>query len=162
VSDRNYVRRYGLFGRSRPAPSTNEADHWGTRSGTKYVKSYDKPEIDALRVELELRSRFLRQHEIKDPYDFPKLTSLLPRKNIYFAKIDDLKLIDHLRRRGFSGEEIIRICRRVDSLKPNLYAALFYLRRKVHLTNVSRLLTSLRTNQAIREALGTWAEQWAK
>jgi hypothetical protein len=50
----------------------------------------------------------------------------------------------------------------VDSLKPNLHRALFYLRNKVHVTNVRRLLVPLRTNRVVREALTEWAKQWAK
>ena len=36
------VRNNCLFGKSRPAPSVNETDYWGTRRGSKRVQAYSK------------------------------------------------------------------------------------------------------------------------
>jgi hypothetical protein len=160
--DRKFVRRYGLFGKSRPTRSGKLTDYWGTRRGSKHVKSYWKPEIGKFRLELELHSRFLRRHQIRDPFDFPNLAQLLPRHHIWFVRIDDLKVIGHLRRRGFTGEEVIRICQRLDPLKRDICAALSHLRRNVHLKNVRRFVTPLRTNRLVREALKKWSAHWAK
>jgi hypothetical protein len=160
--DRKFVRRFGLFGRSRPTPPGTKADYWGTRKGAKFVKCYSKSEIGKFRLELELRARFLRRHRIKDPYDFQNLAQLLPHRHIWFAKIDDLKLIDHLRRRGVIGEEVISICQRLDPLKRHIHAALSHLRRNVRLNNVRRVLTPLRANRLVREALAKWSANWAR
>ena len=158
--NRSYIRRYGLFGRSQPKPSGKVTDYWGTRKGSKLAKSYWKSEIGRFRLELELRSRFLRRHNIEDPYDFQEFAQMLPRHHVWFTRIDDLKLIDHLRRRGLTGEEIIRICRHVDALKKSIHAALSYLHRKVRINNVRRVLTPLRTNQLVRGAFTKFSADW--
>jgi hypothetical protein len=40
--DRKFVRNHCLFGKSRPVPSVNETDYFGTRRGTKRAQSYLK------------------------------------------------------------------------------------------------------------------------
>lgn len=160
--DRKYIRRHCLPGRSQPKPSRHETDYWGTAKGSKLVKSYWKPEIRRFRLELELRSRFLRLHKIKDPYDFETFAQLIPHNHVWFARIDDLKLVALLRRRGLTGEEIIHICQQVDQRKRSIHAALSYLRRKVRIANARRVLTPLRTNQLVRDGLEHWSALWAQ
>jgi hypothetical protein len=160
--DRKFVRLFGLFGRSQRVRSSDKTDYWGTRKSSKLVKSYNKPEIGAHRVELELRSRFLRRYHIENPLDFPKLIDLLPRKHIYFAQLDDRKLIYHLRRRGMTREEVSLHRQWLDPSKCNIGAALFYLREELHLRNVRRLLSPLRTNRLVREALANWVALWVR
>lgn len=55
---------------------------------------------DVFRVELELRSRFLRQYGIKDPYDFGKLVGILPRRRIDFVRLNQKKLARPAPRNG--------------------------------------------------------------
>lgn len=160
--DRTYIRRHCLPGRSQPKPSRHETDYWGTPRGSKLVKAYWKKEIRRFRLELELRSRFLRRHKIKDPYDFETFAQLIPHDHIRFAKIDDLKLVALLRRRRFTADEILDVCREVNRRKKSIHAALSYLRRKVHITNARRVLTPLRTNQLVREGLEHWSALWAQ
>jgi hypothetical protein len=40
--NRKFVREHALFGKSRPVPSVNETDYWGTRRGSKRVQAYSK------------------------------------------------------------------------------------------------------------------------
>jgi hypothetical protein len=40
--DRKFVREHGLFGKSRPVPSVNGTDYYGTRRGNKRVQTYSK------------------------------------------------------------------------------------------------------------------------
>jgi hypothetical protein len=40
--NRKFVREHALFGKSRPVPSVNGTDYWGTRRGTKRVQAYVK------------------------------------------------------------------------------------------------------------------------
>jgi hypothetical protein len=40
--DRKFVREHGLFGKSRPIPSVNGTDYYGTRRGSKRVQAYSK------------------------------------------------------------------------------------------------------------------------
>jgi hypothetical protein len=40
--NRKFVREHALFGKSRPVPSVNDTDYWGTRRGSKRVQAYSK------------------------------------------------------------------------------------------------------------------------
>jgi hypothetical protein len=160
--DRQFVRHYGLFGRSRRAQSSDVTDYWGSRRSGKLIKSYTKTEIDAHRVEFEFGSRFLRRNHIDDPFGFPKLNNLVPRNHFYFAKLDVPKLTDHLRRRGVSREEVSRHLRWLDPSKCNIGAALAYLREELHMTNARRFLIPLRANRFVREALEIWCPKWVR
>ncbi len=160
--DRKFVRLFGLFGRSQRVRSGDKTDYWGTRKSGKLVKSYNKIEIGAHRVEFEFGSRFLRRYHIDDPFGFPKLNSLVPRNHFYFAKLDVPKLTDHLRRRGVSCEEVSRHLRWLDPSKCNIGAALAYLREERHMTNARRFLISLRANRFVREALEIWCPKWVR
>jgi len=158
--NRIVVRRCGLFGRSQRTRSSDKTDYWGTRKSGKLVKSYNKTEIGAHRVEFEFRSRFLRRYHIDDPFEFARLIELLPHKHISFERINLQKLRDYLRRRGFSDEEIASTCRFVDPCECDTGAALAYLREEVRLSNVRRFLTPSDTNRLVREALKKWCAQW--
>lgn len=160
--DRTFVCRRGLFGRSKRVKSKNATDYWGSRQSIKKVKSYAKSEIDAHRLELELRPRFLRRYHIDDPFEFTRLIELLPHKHISFERINLQKLRDYLRHRGFSDEEIASTCRFVDPCECNTGAALAYLREEVRLSNVRRFLTPLETNRLVREALEIWCPIWGR
>ena len=60
-----FVLRRGLFGRAKRVQSKNETSNLGSRKGTKRVKSYAKSEIDAHRVELELKPRLCGDMALK-------------------------------------------------------------------------------------------------
>jgi hypothetical protein len=57
---RDFVRRYGVFGKSRRDKSNNNpmGEWWGARTSAKRVKSYFKDEVCGHRVEFVLRSGF--------------------------------------------------------------------------------------------------------
>lgn len=42
--NRKFVREHALFGKSRPAPSVNQTNYFGTRRGSKRVQAYLKDE----------------------------------------------------------------------------------------------------------------------
>ena len=158
--NRKVVRRFGLFGKSRPRPSKYGNSGWGTRKGSKAVKAYYKKEIDSFRVELELRARFLRSHEIRDPFDFRKLAALLPRRHILFARFDEGKLTGWLRKMGLEDEPISETLLEVRQREGDLWTALRYLRSRLGLKNTRRLLVPLKVNRLVRRALEEWAELW--
>jgi len=119
-----------------------------------------KKKLKVLRIELELRSRFLRLYEIRDPYDFGKLAVVLPERHIYFARFNERKLAARLRAVGFSPRKIDAILYDVWLLEGDVWATLNYLRQELELTNTRRLLDSLDTNDVILEALRSWVAQW--
>jgi hypothetical protein len=48
VVNRRFVRNHALFGKSQPRPSVEGTDYWGTRAGTKFVRTYQKDLDDAV------------------------------------------------------------------------------------------------------------------
>jgi len=159
---RDFVLRHGVFGKSwRDLSTQNPAgDWWGSRRGAKRSKSYFKDEICGHRLELRMRSRFLNRYGINAVYDTGRFVRILPRRHIYFARLDEQRLIARLRASAFSTEQTLGILRKVNGMKKDLCATLSYLRRQVKLTNVQRLLIPLPENRLVLEALESWAEMW--
>jgi hypothetical protein len=160
----DFVRRSVISGKSQ-AHSVREqifGDQWGSRGGSKFLRSYFKKVIGAHRVELQLNGRFLRRHGIDDIFQFYRLVKLIPVHHLYFGRIDHQKLIARLKANGISAEDIVGTQDAVRAREKHLWAALNYLRRRVGLTNVRRLLTPLSLNKVAREALKKWARKWPK
>lgn len=112
------------------------------------------------RVELEMRSRFLRHYEIKDPYDFQKLVQILPRRHIQFVRFDEKKLVARLRGMGRKPRPIWEILDDVRLLEGDVWATLNYLRQEMGIKNARRLLDPLDTNDLVMDALKKWAALW--
>jgi hypothetical protein len=112
------------------------------------------------RVELELRSRFLRLYEIKDPYDFKKLLAILPKRHIHFVRFNEKKLVARLRGMGFSPKKVMEIMEDVALLQGDVWATLNYLRTELQLKNTRRFLDPLNTNKSVLAALKKWAAMW--
>jgi hypothetical protein len=119
-----------------------------------------KKKSDVLRVELEMRSRFLKHYKIRDPYDFGKLVDILPERHIHFAKFNRKKLVERLRGMGFSSKRIRKILDDVALLEGDVWATLNYLRQELALKNTRRLLEPLDTNDLVLAALKEWAAEW--
>ena len=158
--NRKQVRREGLFGKTRPVPSVDGTDYWGTRKRMKRVQCYWKREIQAFRVELEMRPRFLRYYRINGPFDFHKLVKILPRHHVYFARFNKQKLIKRLQRMGLSQKRQREVVAMVEVMDGDLWATLNYLREEVQIKNTRRLLDPMPANKLVLEALETWAAQW--
>jgi hypothetical protein len=113
-----------------------------------------------LRVELELRSRFLRHYEIRDPYDFGKLVGILPRRHIQFVRVNEKKLVSRLRGMGRKPKPIWEILDDVRLLEGDVWATLNFLRQELAMKNARRLLDPLETNDAVLDALRAWSAMW--
>jgi hypothetical protein len=113
-----------------------------------------------LRVELEMRSRFLRLYEIKGPFDFGKLVEILPGRHIHFVRFDERKLVERLRSMGLSPRKASEILDDVRLLEGDVFATLNYLRQEVGLKNTRRFLEPLDTNDVVVDALAKWAAMW--
>lgn len=114
------------------------------------------------RVELQLNPRFLVPHEINDASDFRRLVKILPVNHMFFAKLDEGKVRQHLRYAGHRRGEIDRIMEAVRDSEGDLYAQCLVLRRRGRLENVRRALVPLRTNDLFVRALKKWARQWSR
>jgi hypothetical protein len=164
IMDVDYVRRFGVSGKSWLPPGDNPLyDKWGTSRGLKVIRSYPKWEIAAHRLELELHSAFLRLHGINGISDFQRFAKILPRKHIFFAELDEAKLHKQLQVLGRKKQSIKNILAQVEERRTSLWTTLTYLRKRVHLTNVQRLLVPHEeTNRVVRGAIEKWAAEWAK
>jgi hypothetical protein len=83
-------------------------DSWGTRTGTKFIRVYARFETDALRIEFELHSSFLRKHGINHPAGFVNLAGIL-RSHIFFATLDQKRLVQQLQLFDLSEPKIRNI-----------------------------------------------------
>ena len=119
-----------------------------------------KKRSEVLRVELEMRSRFLKHYKIRDPYDFTKLVEVLPERHIQFAKFNRKKLVERLRGMRFSSKRILEILEDVALLEGDVWATLNYLRQELALENARRLLHPLQVNEIVLAALKEWAAMW--
>jgi hypothetical protein len=113
-----------------------------------------------LRVEVEMRSRFLKLYEINDPYDFGKLVGILPHHHIHFARFNEKKLVTRLRHMGFSPRRVWEALDDVRLLEGDVWATLNYLRQEVEMKNTRLLLDPLDTNDVVLDALKKWAAMW--
>jgi hypothetical protein len=159
---RDFVVRHGIFGKSwRDRDTQNPAgEWWGARNGGKRVKSYLKDEICGHRVELMMRSRFLKHHGINTVYDFGRLVRILPQKHIFFARLSKERLVKRLGGSGLKGPMTMDILQKVTAMHGDLSATLSFLRRDVGLKNVRRLLVPLPENRLVFDALQKWAAMW--
>jgi hypothetical protein len=153
--DGPYVRRHFLSGKCTP----DSVNHWGRRNGTKYIRSYYKREISAHRVEIQLNWRFLRTNHIDNISDLPKLAELLPRRHIWFVRLNELRVIEHLRKTR-SAKRTLKILKEVNALEKDLYGQLQILRMTGGLKNTRRLLEGLEINRGVENELKKWASQW--
>jgi hypothetical protein len=163
VVDTEFIENHAVFGKSKPhrVGQVPAYDSWGSRKGSKFVKSYFKGEIVAHRVEIESHALDLEKYGIIRVADFPKFAAVLPESQIFFGRIDHQALTDRLLSNAFSAEKVREIQHRVRNLEWNMCAALNYLRREVGLTNVRRILTGLdEMNGVVRDALEKWAAEW--
>jgi hypothetical protein len=162
--DGEYVRAHALFGKSR---KKNVAalcgwDSWGSRRGTKFVRSYYKEELGVRRVELQLNRGFLLRHGIRDVFDFEKLVNILPRHHLLFARLDEARALQQLTNVGHGAGGINRILEMVRLLDGDLLAQLSVLRKRGRLINARRVLVPLKKNQLVKDALREWAATWPK
>ena len=163
VVDPWFVHRHLLCGKTTMPLGPNPLhEKWGTSRSSKVARSYAKfVEILRFRIELQLHSRFLRKHEINHASDFQKLATILPRKHVYFASLDNRKLREHLQRSSLPHKTKTAILRSVAESRKSLWSTLRLLRRKWRFANVCRLLSPVpEMNGIVVAALNKWAEQW--
>lgn len=160
--DGAFIRANALFGKSRRrrVAETRGYDSWGSRRGRKkFVRSYDKPEICAQRLEVQVLAGLLEKLGISDIFDFQHLTKLLP-DHVVFAKFDKQNVIARLRNNGFSATETIHLLQKLDDHRDDLYAQCNVLHRFARMTNIRRALLPLRENKLLEEALRDWLKKW--
>lgn len=156
--DRSFVLCHGRFGRSRRVrgwPATKL--QFGTRPSSTLTRAYKKHELRCYRIEIELHSRWFRQHRIETLADWAQLSNLLSPSRIEFVRVDWRALSNHLRRKGHAVNSIVR---EAQSRSASLQSLMHFLRAEFGITNVHRFLIPLRCNRRLRRALRVWANRW--
>jgi hypothetical protein len=162
IVDRDYVRRFGLFGNTWLRPGSNPYHNkWGS-VGSKIVRAYFKWELFQFRIELELHRQFLQENGIADVFDFRKLVTALVPDHIDFAQFDEAKLVRALQRKGLPLKQEQEVLKRVkQKAERSLWEALWYLHQAAGLANTDRLLVAVpEMNRVVRDALEKLAAQW--
>jgi hypothetical protein len=158
-----FVRRYGIFGKAHRDRKTKNRSGmwWGAKKGGKRIKSYFKEPVFGHRVEFRMGMRFLKARGVETVFDFWKFEQALPKKYIWFARLDQRRMMRQLALHH-TVEEALRFLRLVNAKDGDLEAQMTILRRDAGLENTRRLVVPLRTNQLVREALRDWAKAWPK
>ena len=160
--DLEFVRQFGLFGRTWMEAWTRYHAKWGG-TGSKIVRAYMKWETFEFRVELELHRGFLRKNGVLDVFDFGKLTKALIPHHIWFGKLSEAKVGLAVRRNGMTKVEQEIVIRRTNRIAAtSLWHALRYLHQAGRLENVRQrlLIQNPEMNRTIREALEKMLSQW--
>jgi hypothetical protein len=158
-----FVERHAIFGKSQPRNVGKNPlySNYGTRVGSKFVRSYAKFEIQRHRVEPNFHRRDLKRFGIKDIFNLHTLADILPR-HIFLAQLSRTKLEQNLHRQDFSIQKQQAILREAEKLERNLCRTLKYLRRTARLKNTRRLLSPLDDlNRVVLAAINKWAAEWA-
>jgi hypothetical protein len=153
--DVNFVRKFGVFGKSRPNHSRllKHGALLGLRKGSKLIRVYNKSELDVLRVEVELHSAWLRRFGVATLRDTRKLPQALFPRHFRFVNINWMALRKHLSRRGMrSGHMIQQAKDRSDSIH-----AVMELLRNSGVHNPHRFLLTVAPSREIFQALKNWA-----
>jgi hypothetical protein len=152
-----FVKQHGVFGKSRRRPDLGGPGQlrYGSRRSGKLVRCYWKDQIGAYRVELELHSRLLREHELNQLRNICRVPGVIFPKHVRFVRFAWNRLRRYLEYRfGHRGETILGVARRLANL--SVRRASRYLRRK-GVNNVHRFLVPLRMNMEIEKALIEWS-----
>jgi hypothetical protein len=156
--DRTFVLKHGVFGRSELRGGRLFSSlRYGSRKSSKLVRAYEKEQTHSYRLELELRSGWLRRYEIAQVRDLQKLPALLVPTHMCFVRMDWEQLEDYLKLRFSHAAKIIAKCCR----EPSFPSLASYLRDELGVVNLHRFWRPLPINRSIKEALVDWGRQWA-
>jgi hypothetical protein len=155
VVDLAFVRRYGVFGKSRPEvnPRFPELLRYGTRLSKKLIRVYWKRELNSHRVEVEMHSSLLREHQVESIY---QLTEFLPGQlpsHLRFVRMDWVRLSVHLYRCDLP---VAKILRKAKERSRSIHGLMSYLRNHIGISNPHRLLKDMPLNADVARALNRW------
>jgi len=149
--DKAFVARHGRFGKSHRVPRRQYPGtlRYGTRHSAKMVRCYQKEEVNAFRVELELHSRWA---------GLPQTDCLLYLLNIMqrdfrFVRVDWAALDIYLSKKGAMGKQIAAEAR---NKYTSLQRLLRYLRES-GVNNPHLFLRTMKKDKLIRDAIDAWS-----
>jgi hypothetical protein len=155
--NRRFIRGHAVFGKSRRCVTKNDRLRYGSRKSSKLVRCYEKPEVEAYRVELELHSGLLRSHGIAGLEHLVHLPDVIRRKHLQFVDLDWNQLRLHLANKiGNRNDVVIAGARR---RRTSILRVQRYLRRK-GVSNAHRFLVPHALNEDVRRALNEWTRKF--
>ncbi len=107
-----------------------------------------------------MRSASLHKYGIYTIFDFHRFADRIPGHQIFFGRLNEDRLIGWLRKKKYTGAEIIGILGEVAKREGCLTDVMKYLSMEVGLKNTRRLLLPLRPNKFVREALREMVTKW--
>jgi hypothetical protein len=157
--NRKFVRAHGVFGKCRPVGGNFYSTlNYGGRKNAKFIRAYDKPELNCYRVELQFNSAWLRRHNIRQPKHLCKLADEILRSHFSFVEVNWERLESHLYKTNrVRAKEIVEQAHKRSHV---LHRTLNYLRVEAELQNAHRFLKPLKINREIKRSLRVWSEQW--
>ena len=159
IVDLDFVRRYALFGKSRPRRKHQRPDiQWyGTRRSAKFVRCYPKAALGVFRIELELHGQLLRAVGIDTVDDIPDLAFVLVPQHARFVTIRRRPLKRYLLAR-FDKQSAARLLTNAEN-NNRLHDSLRQLRHAgIH--NVHRFLSNRWPTSELQNALAHWSARW--
>jgi len=130
---------------------------FGGRKSDKLVRAYDKPEVHAYRVEVELHAGSLRTMGVETIEELPTVTRRVTPEHIRFYKVAWASLQRALMKKRYSSWFIKKLQARQYSI-PELMRKL----RTSGISNPRRFLVPLKSNQLLRDALKRWAREFTE
>jgi hypothetical protein len=134
--------------------------YYGSRKADKFVRCYQKDELEVFRVEVELHASLLRSNNISTLDDFIYLPELIYPKHLQFVGLDWKRLKQYLARNLTDGESE-RVIAGARKRGASLQRLRRYFSRK-GVVNVHRFLVPLALNDEVRRALNSWARHFKK
>lgn len=157
--DEEFVQRHALFGKSRPRNAEGSGGRLtlGTRKSTKFVRCYQKAELEVYRVELQLHSEWLRVRRIRKLQDLAMLPRLIFPKHFKFVRVDWNSVSTSMLHRGTRHLGKIHEAKRQAS---SIHGVVRYLGNDVGLVNPYRFLRTMKITGQVRRHFRRWIRQW--
>jgi len=156
--DLDFVQEAGVYGKSRPNHSrpVKHGALYGSRKGSKLVRTYHNRELDVFRVEVEVHSARLRRYGVVTLGDLRKVPQSLFPKHIRFVDINWTALRKHLSRRGMNSGHIVQQVKD----RRSIHDSMEFLRNSIGVHNPHRFLLTVAPSQELCESLKNWARQF--
>lgn len=152
----DFVKKYALFGKSRPRTNKKFPGllQYGSRRSPRFVRCYWKKEINAFRIELEFHFRYPYQ----GPYGIYLLTGWhVGKKELDFVKVDWQALRKHLQRKDIWSNGVLS---ETKARRPSIHGFLRYLRNSLGVTNPHRFLRSMKLGETVRQAIEDFGKSY--
>jgi hypothetical protein len=163
--NQTFVKQHAVFGKSHRRIDRGGIGQlrFGSRKSGKLIRCYQKDEVNAYRIELELHSRLLnkgrreraRQHAYELGFDIHEVAFDIIPRHLSFVRVDWSSLKKYVERRF--GKLSNRIIKTAKLSAHRSLSDLKHFLRETGVNNVHRSLLPMKINKSINKALTSWA-----